>query len=148
MSQVQSLIMLVNSMSLPEKKAFRIKLRQGRTQSNYLVLYNLIEKNGSGNISGLKNQFRKERPGAAFETSARYLYNMILSSLLSLNKDHDNLFSLFNLIFSARILYEKSMFTECFNLLQEAMSLAEKYENYYAFLLASRMELEYLLALN
>jgi hypothetical protein len=39
------------------------------------------------------------------------------------------------------------MFVESFELLNEVMFLAEKYENYYAMLLASKLELEYLLSL-
>jgi hypothetical protein len=46
------------------------------------------------------------------------------------------------------VLYEKSLFDECFELLNYVIDHAEKYENYNVLLLASRLELEYLLALN
>jgi hypothetical protein len=48
----------------------------------------------------------------------------------------------------ARILFEKSMFDECFGMLGDIIEVAEKYENYYAMLLAARLELDYLLVLN
>jgi len=148
MTQIHSLVLLVNSMTLSEKKAFRMKSGLARNAPNYIVLYDIIEKFGSLSITELRNEFQKERPGASFETSAKYLYDLILHIMLGLRQEQDSFYALFNKILKARILYEKSLFDECFELLNEVMVLAEKYENYYAMLLASRLELEYLLALS
>ncbi|MEI7499670.1 MAG: hypothetical protein WCK84_04395 [Bacteroidota bacterium] len=148
MTRVQSLVLLVNSMTLSEKKAFRIKSCRARTEPNYIVLYDAIEKNGSLTIAALRKKFLNHRPGASFETSAGYLFELLLHSMLGLRLEQDSFYGLFNKISEARILYEKSLFNECFELLNEVMAQAEKYENYYALLLASRLELEYLLSLN
>jgi hypothetical protein len=148
MTQIHSLVLLVKSMTLPEKKAFRTKSGRSRKEPNYIILYDTIEKYGSLSITDLKNEFLKVRPGVSFETSAKYLYELILHLLLGLRQEQDSFYALFNKILKARILYEKSLFDDCFGLLDEVMVLAEKYENYYAMLLASRLELEYLLALS
>jgi hypothetical protein len=68
--------------------------------------------------------------------------------MLELKKEQDSFYFLFNKILKAKILYEKSLFNECFGLLNDIIENAEKYENYYALLLAERLELDYLLALN
>ena len=148
MTRIQSLVLLVNSMTLPEKKAFRLKSALTRTAPNYLILYSTIEKNGSMPIESIREKFFQERPGASFDTSAGYLYEMLLQTILGLRLEQDSYYSLFNKISMARVLFEKSLFDEGFEMLNEVMIKAEKYENYYALLLASRLELEHLLALN
>lgn len=135
-------------MTLSEKKAFRIKSARKRTVPDYLILYDVIEKSGGKTISLLRGDFLNERPGASFETTIRYLYELLLESMLDLRKEQDSFYKLFNKILKARILYEKSLFDECFEMLNYVIVHAEKYENFNALLLASRLELEYLLALN
>lgn len=147
MSQIQSLVLLVNSMTVAEKRTFRVQAGQTKNKPNYIVLYEIIEKQGSPPAGELRERFGAELPGASFETAVKYLYELILQTMLQLRQQQDSFFDLFNKILKARILYEKSLFDECFDLLNEVMVLAEKYENYYALLLATRLELEYLLAL-
>lgn len=147
MAQIQSLVLLVNSMTLSEKRTFRVHSCQNTNKPNYLVLYEIIEKNGTLPVAGLREKFLTELPGASFETAVKYLFGLILETMLQLRQEQDSFYDLFNKILKARVLYEKSLFDECFELLDEVMLRAEKYENYYALLFASRLELEYLLAL-
>lgn len=148
MSKVHSLVLLAHSLSLAEKKAFRIRSMLKKAKSDYIVLYDIIEKNRELSTETLVSKFLKVRPGASIETTVKYLYELLLDSMLDLRKEQDSFYSLFNKLLKARILYEKSMFDECFSLLELIIEQAEKYENYYAILLASRLELDYLLALN
>ncbi len=147
MAQIQSLVFLVNSMTVAEKRTFRVQSCQTKNKPNYIVLYEIIEKKGSQPVGEIRERFGAELPGASFETAVKYLYDLILQTMLQLRQQQDSFFDLFNKILKARILYEKSLFDECFELLNEVMTLAEKYENYYALLLATRLELEYLLAI-
>ena len=147
MTQLQSLVLLIHSMTASEKKVFSIKSARKNSVPNYLVLYDTIERNGDQPAPDLQRKFLKARPGTSFETTAKYLFDILLESMLELRKEQDSFYSLFNKILKARILYEKSLFDECFELLNNVMVQAEKYENYYALLLASRLELDYLLAL-
>lgn len=148
MTKFQSLLLLIHSMTLPEKKAFRIKSSRKRARPDYLVLYDIIEKSREKETLLIRNKFLDQKTGASFETTVRYLYELMLDSMLELRKEQDSFYHLFNKILKARILYEKSLFDECFELLNYVIEHAEKYENYNAQLLASRLELEYLLALN
>jgi hypothetical protein len=148
MSKLQSLVSLTHSMSLAEKKAFRIRSFRNKAKSDYIILYDIIEKNRTMSTSSLLTEFLKERPGASVETTIKYLYELLLESMLELRKEQDSFYFLFNKILKARILYEKSLFDECFELLDTIIEQAEKFENYYALLLASRLDLDFLLALN
>jgi hypothetical protein len=148
MSKLQSLVLLTHSMSLAEKKAFRIRSLRNKAKSDYIILYDIIEKNRELSTSSLLAEFLKARPGASIETTINYLYELLLDSMLDIKKEQDSFYFLFNKILKARILYEKSLFDECFGLLNDIIKHAEKYENYYALLLALRLELDYLLALN
>lgn len=148
MSKLQSVVLLTHSLSLAEKKAFRIRSSRSKTNADYMVLYDVIEKNRDLSTSSLLAEFLKARPGASIETTVKYLFELLLDTMLELKKEQDSFYFLFNKILKAKILYEKSLFDECFGLLDDIIEQAEKYENYYALLLASRLDLDYLLALN
>ena len=148
MSKLQSVVLLTHSMSLAEKKAFRIRSSRNKANADYMILYDVIEKNRELPTSSLLTEFQKVRPGAAIETTVKYLFELLLDTMLELKKEQDSFYFLFNKILKAKILYEKSLYDECFRMLDDIIEQAEKYENYYALLLASRLDLDYLLALN
>lgn len=148
MTKFQSLVQLIHSMTLAEKKVFRLKSSRKKTEPDYMLLYDTIEQRPDQPTSSLRSEFLKIRPKASFETIVKYLLELLLDTMLELRKEQDSFYSLFNKILKARILFEKSLFDECFELLNNVMLQAEKYENYYAQLLATRLEIEYLLALN
>jgi len=148
MIKSEALIFLVNSMTKPEKKAFRIFANRVDSTPGYLTLFNIISNNRNINSESLKNEFLSLNKDAAFDTTVKYLYKILLNILLDLRKEQDSFYNLFDMIMKARILFEKSLFEECFNLLDHIKDISIKFENYYALLLASRLELEYLLALN
>lgn len=148
MSKLQSLVLLTHSMSLAEKKAFRIRSMRNKSEPDYILLYDIIEQNRNEPIPAMLNAFLEKRPKASVETTVKYLYELLLDSMLDLRKEQDSFYFLFNKLLKARLLYEKSLFDECFSLLEIIIEHAERYENYNALLLATRMELDYLLALN
>ena len=121
---------------------------RGKDDPDYLVLYDIIERNRQQPTEELLAGFHEVRPGASAETTVKYLYELLLDSMLDLRKDQDSFYFLFNKILKARILYEKALFEECFVMLQGIIEYAQSYENYFALLLAARLELDYLLALN
>ncbi len=113
-----------------------------------MILYDFVEKNRGKPLSFYRSEFLRVRPGASFETTVKYLFELLLESMQELRKDQDNFYNLFDKIFKARILFEKSLLDECFEMLNYVIVHSERFENYHALLLASRLELEYLLALN
>lgn len=148
MKKAEALILLVNSMTQPEKKAFKSASQRPGPGPEYLKLFNIIGNDRSMTPDRLKLLYNAESRGTSYESTVKYLYKLILDTLLRLRGNQDSTYFLFNRIMKARILYEKSLFEECFDLLRKIIEDAKKYENYFAQLLASRLELEYLLSLN
>ena len=64
------------------------------------------------------------------------------------DKEQDSYYLLFNELLHARVLYEKSMYQECFQVLKKVKEKAVYYENHFALLVAQRLELNYLLTLD
>lgn len=144
MLQADSLILLINSLSGTEKKKFR----SGRKEADYTVLYDIINESGTASLQEIKEAFEKKRKEGNFAATVTYLYKIILDCLLSLRENQESNYSLFNHILKSRILFEKSLFEEALNYLDQAKKKAIHHENHVALLLASRLELEYLLFLD
>jgi len=147
MNKTEALIFLINSLSKAEKKAFKLTSQNSKT-ANYVKLYNLIIKDKHVLADALRKKYLRSIEGSSFETSVNHLYKVLLNGMLELRKEQDSHYSLFDKILKARILFEKSMYNECLDLLDKVKKAARDQENFYALLLASRLELEYLLTLN
>lgn len=147
MLKSDALILLVNSMTKSEKKSFRLISNKIGNTPDYMLLFNIIDREGANETNKLRALFHLERKGSSFEVTSKYLYKLILDKLLVLRTEQDSYYSLFNNIMKARILFEKSIFEEAFDLLNDTIQKSEKHQNYYALMLASKLELEYLLNL-
>lgn len=149
MASTLSLIELVRSMTKVEKKAFSmLSKKAGSKDSHYVSLYKMIAGNRPVNAESLRSVYVRQHGEASFNTTVNHLYQTLLGVMVNLRSDQDSYFSLFDLMLKARILFEKSLFEDCFAVLHKAMEEARKAENHYALLIASRMELEYLLLLH
>ncbi len=148
MTKSESLISLVNSMTQHEKRAFKMASQNRNKKSGYLILFDLISGQKDISATYLRDQFSELTEENSFDSTAKYLYQILLNTLLDLRKEQDSYYYLFNEILKARILFEKSLYDDSFNLLTKTIEKAQERENYYALLLASKLELEYLLALN
>jgi hypothetical protein len=148
MIKSESLIFLVYSMSKPEKKAFTIASSGSENNPGYLKMYQIIINNQNITSESLRKQFMKISPGTIYDTTVNYLYKRLLDIMLIQREEQDGFYSLYNKILKARILFEKSLFKDCFTLLHKVIKKAKDLENYTALLIASRLELEYLLVLN
>ncbi len=144
MTRADSLILLVRSLSKSEKRIFRM----GKKETDYIVLFDIIDKSEVISSQELKSEYEKKRDGGGFNVAATYLYKILLDTLLSLRESRDSHYMLFDRIMKARILFEKSLFADALDVLDKAKKEAVRYENHVALLYASRMELEYLLYLD
>lgn len=120
----------------------------GKKETDYITLFDIIEKGGIASVIELKKEFERKREGGGFNVAVSYLYKILLDELLSLRESQDSDYMLFNRILKARVLFEKSLFADALDMLDKVKKDAAKYENHLAQLYASRMELEYLLYLD
>lgn len=144
MLKADALILLVNSLSKSEKKSFRMN----RKDSDYMFLFDTIEAKKNISSKDLRDRFLQEKQKKSFDVAVNYLYRALLDTLLSLRKEQDSHYKLFNKILKARVLFEKSLFEEAFSFLESVKEEALRMENYHALLYASRLELDYLLFVN
>jgi hypothetical protein len=148
MSRFTSLIQIINSLSKSERKKISSVMDTKNNNSDYSLLYKLIENRQIVNHDIIKREFQTKRPGAAFNTAVNYLFEMILGNLSELRADQDSFFNLSNRLMHVKILFEKSIYDECFLSLEKIQHDALKFENYNMLLIAQKTELDYLLCLN
>jgi hypothetical protein len=146
MTKSESLIYLINSLTKAEKKSISITMIN--STSNFKKLYYIIHTKKNNTTDSVRLEYDTICKGTSFETSVIYLHKYLLNSILDLKKYQDSNFFLFDNISKARILFEKSLYNECFKLLKKTKNIALKHQNHYAFLISSRLELDYILSLN
>jgi len=144
MLKTESLIALTNALTKAEKKAFKTN----KKRSDYLDLFDMIDKNKGITAEELRTLFNSKKTDSSFDVTVGYLYKLLIDTLLSLRENNDNHYLLMNRILKARVLFEKSLFEESLNTLRQVQVLAKKQENNVAYIYAARLELEYLLFLN
>ena len=148
MKRVDSVISLIYSLSKAEKKHFSLQVVKDKDEKDYLVIYDIITKSKQPNGNTIKEEFYKRRPNGSFEVAIQYLYEKLTDTLLILRKKKDSYYDLMNNICKARMLYERSLFEECFEILSDTIEQAQYYENNEILIIALKLELEYLLRLN
>lgn len=147
MSKLASLVSLIKSLTKAEKKKISSFITE-KNKTDYAFLYKIIENGTAYSLSQIKDEFIKKRPDTAFNTSVSYLFDSLLSILNQLRTGQDSFYVLFNLLMNAKVLYEKSIYHECFQLLTKIQNEAVKYENFTILLIAQKLELDYLLSLD
>lgn len=148
MKRVDSVISLIYSLSKSEKKHFSLQVVKDKEDKDYLVIYDIIIKSKQPNGNAVKEEFYKRRPKGSFEVSIQYLYEKLVEALLTLRKKKDVYYDMLNNLCKARMLYERSLFEECFEILSDTIEQAQYYENNEVLTIALKLELEYLLRLN
>lgn len=148
MTKFSSLVLLINSLNKSELKSISSELRVTENDSDYVFLYKLIEKSSINSLEKIKEEFIKDRKDAGLNTSINYLFDTLLSILSRLRTNQDSFFTLFNLLMNAKVLYEKSIYQECFQIITKVQSEAIRFENFSILLIAQKMELDYLLSID
>jgi hypothetical protein len=144
MLKTDALVLLVKSLSKTEKRVFRTN----RKETDYSILFEIIDTEDNISSQELKLKFEARRKNANFNVAVTYLYKLLLDTLLALRENQDSHYALFNKVLKARILFEKSLFEEAFEMLDDVKQEADKGENYNVLLYALRLELEWLLFVN
>lgn len=148
MSKYTSLNQLIQSLTKPERKKISSSLKTDEDIPDYMILYKLISESNHANQQEIKESFIKKRPSGSFNTAINYLFDTLLTLLSQLRTNQDSHFSLFNELMNAKVLYEKSIYRECFQLLTKIQNEAVNYENFPILFIAQKMELDYMLGLD
>lgn len=147
MLKSESLIHLINNLTKQEKKEFSLYI-SNKPEKDYIFLFRLIDDKKLSDPEELKMSFLTAKPTSSFNTVVIYLFDLLIDILTRLRTEQDSYYLLFNELLHARVLYEKSMYQECFQVLKKVKEKAVYYENHFALLVAQRLELNYLLTLD
>lgn len=147
MLKSESLIHLINNLTKQEKKEFSLYI-SNKPEKDYIFLFRLIDDKKISDPEELKMAFLAAKPASSFNTVVIYLFDLLIDILTRLRTEQDSYYLLFNELLHARVLYEKSMYQECFQVLKKVKEKAVYYENHFALLVAQRLELNYLLTLD
>lgn len=146
MSRISTVVSLVHSLSKAEKRQFKLYSSLQKGEKDYVSLFKIIEK--QHNEQDIKKVFENRSAGAVFNVAIKHLYKVLTDSLLQLKMGHDKESALHTELLKARILLDKSLYREGFEVLHKVQKDAEEYEQYILLLLAARMELNFLNSLN
>lgn len=146
MAKINSLVSLVKSLTKGERKYFTMQVSVQQGTKDYLRLFTLISKNTKP--SSLKKAFLALKHTSSYETSCKYLFNLLMKYLVQLRQEKIVTNQLLNSLLKADLLFEKSLYEEGFLQIKKIKKKAAEKELHLIELLACRLELNYYSHLN
>jgi len=139
------LFQLIKSLTRSEKRFFRLSASIQEGEKNYTKIFDAIEKqsrkpSGKYDEDRLLEFFKNEKFVRHFSFEKNRLYHIILKTLNEYHTNGDEYSIVQEMIQSARILYDKALFTQCKKLLSKAKELAYSQELYRLILLILPLE--------
>ncbi len=144
MKKINSLILLINSLSKAEKKSIYLHSNLTKGKKIYMELFSLIEKDKITDSVELQSEFNREFSNASFHPVASYLYDFVLNVLARIKTNQDKEFALYQKILTAKVLEERNLDTEYYDMIQQLKEEAFEINNYNLLLIVRRMELDFL----
>jgi len=125
---------LIKSLKGSEKRYFKVFVsnKQSDKESKYIQLFDAIESQEVLDEEALKKQIYPDGPieSRKYSELKAYLYDLILKSLQGYDEKSSIDFRLKSMLQSVRVLYKRSHYPECIELLEKAKKLAYHYENF------------------
>lgn len=144
MQKVQSLILLIESLSKSEKKAIHLNSQIIKGDKKYIELYELIEKDKISNIEVLQNEFCKKSPKNTFHPTVNYLYDYVLDLLIRIKTKNNNEYNLYIDFLKAKILDERKLEAEYYSKLNSLEDRCRKLNNFSLLLEIQQLKIEYI----
>ena len=123
---------LVKSLSGSEKRYFKLFASGNRIDKNskYLLLFDAIDQQEEFNDELLKHKIYHGEPikSRKYSELKAYLYDLILKSLQGYDEKTSIDYKIKNLLQNVRVLYKRSYYEDCKDLLPKVKKLAYKYE--------------------
>lgn len=140
MKQKQALYELIQAMSKSEKRYFTLDAKKsGRGKSNYLELFRAINQMEEYDEGKLQKRFGKNLP-----SDKSYLYEAILRSMRDYRSAKSRTAAIKEMILDAKYLYERGLYPQVEDRLQQAEALAHELDDQLSLLEISREQLHYI----
>ncbi len=125
---------LIKSLTGPEKRYFKLFASGGRSEkaSKYIQLFDAIDAQNAHDDEALKAIVYKNETiqSRKYSELKAYLYDLILKSLQGYDEKSSVDFRLKNMLQSVRVLYKRSHYEDCKELLQKVKKLAYHFESF------------------
>ena len=131
------LFRLIKSLSGSEKRYFKIFVNpKGDKDNKYIQLFDLIDEQVSFDEEALMSKIYDNQPieSRKYSELKAYLYDLILKALQGYDEKTSIDFRLKNMLLNVRVLFKRSLYDDCTELLQKTKKMAKKYEQFYTVL--------------
>lgn len=120
-------------MSKSEKRYFKIysARHSGSEKNNYLRLFEYIDKLDCYDESKIKKEFKEEKFTENFFAIKKYLFDVILNSLVEYNKERLITYKLYEDILKIDILFSKGLNKTALKISEKALELAKANSKYF-----------------
>lgn len=131
---------LIRSLTRNEKRYFSLLTSLDGRRKIYVKLFNEIDSQKVYNENLIKEKFRNEKFIKQLTFTKNYLYKQIIKVLIIYNGDKSVDTKLNSLIEQSNILFDKALYNDFKNTIQEGKRISEKYERFDYMLKFLQME--------
>lgn len=142
MNSIDIAFSLVKGMTKSEKRYFKMMSEMQKGEKGYIALFDALDEEERLDEMTLK-KLKVSFPGNALETSRKHLYKVIMKSLRQFSHEDIDV-RIMNLLHDARILHNKGLIKPSFDVLDKIKSLSLHREKFGYYILAARLELQFL----
>jgi hypothetical protein len=142
METQDDLFELIKSLTVSEKRYFKLSASVQKGESNYIRLFDAIDKQEEYDERKIKEKFQSEVFAKQLHRTKNYLHNLILKCLVDYNASISVSAGLKDLLRRVEILFDKKLFKQCEKLIGKGKITASHYEKYHVVLELHRWELE------
>lgn len=136
-------IRLVQSLSGPEKRFFKLNTRQQSGPRDYQELFDIICNDGP-QTENIVQSFKTAFPKSNIDNTARYLLRILTDCLIQSRVQKDGFFQLFQGIMRVKVLQERALPEEGYKELKRIRENASRHQQYFIEYLTYRYELDHL----
>ncbi|HMQ48269.1 MAG TPA: hypothetical protein PKA00_12715 [Saprospiraceae bacterium] len=128
MLKKEALHALIHALSKSEKRYFKLYCQREADSSNYIKLFDAIEKQDNYDEQAIKKKFIQETFVRQLHVTKHYLRQLILKSLRQFHADISKNAVLKDTLRNVEILYNKELYELCTTELKKAEAIAGAYE--------------------
>jgi len=130
MKPTNELYDLIRSLTGSEKRYFKLNAAKQKGNKIYLKLFDAVDSKKILDESELIKRFKNESFIKNLTVTKNYLYSLIFKSLISYHEKKSIDVKLSNLLFSCKLMFEKSLYKQFFKTLENGKELAYKAERF------------------
>jgi len=130
MNQSSKLFELIHSLSMSEKRHFKLSYQNNNKNTIYIKLFDAILAQDSFDDYAIKEKFKKETFVKQFNVTKLYLYDLISKSLVNYHQKNNIEIYVKSIIQEALVLIDRTLYQQAVIQILRAKKVAHEYELY------------------